>query len=57
MSGFDEPVVLRFARLALVRNQWRRYRRNLTESGLYIVPDDEDPTVFDLNAVNIEGKL
>lgn len=54
MTGFDEPVVLRFARLALVRNQWRRYRRTLTQSGLYTIPDDEDPTLFDLNAVNIE---
>jgi cell surface protein SprA len=54
MTGFDEPVVLRMARLALVRNQWRRYRRSLTNSGLFIVPDDEDNTVFDLNAVNIE---
>ncbi len=54
MTGFDEPVVLRMARLALVRNQWRRYRRSLTNSGLFIVPDDEDNTIFDLNAVNIE---
>lgn len=54
MTGFDEPVVLRMARLALVRNQWRRYRRSLTSSGLFIIPDDEDPTTFDLNAVNIE---
>lgn len=54
MTGFDEPVVMRFGRLALLRNQWRRYRRNLTGSGLYVVPDDEDPTSFDLNAVNIE---
>ncbi len=54
MTGFDRPVVMRFARLALVRNQWRRYRRSLTQNGLFVVPDDEDPTLFDLNAVNIE---
>jgi len=54
MAGFDRPVVMRFARLALVRNQWRRYRRSLTQNGLFTVPDDEDLTQFDLNAVNIE---
>lgn len=54
MTDFDEPVVLRFARLSLVRNQWRRYRRSLINSGLFPAPNDEDGTTFDLNAVNIE---
>jgi cell surface protein SprA len=31
MKGFRAPVTLRFARLELVRNQWRRYRPDLTD--------------------------
>jgi cell surface protein SprA len=60
VQGFEDPVTLRFARFELVRNQWRRYLRNLS---IYKDPntevDTEDPdgetsTVFDVNAVNIE---
>ncbi len=43
MTGFDDEVVFRFARFQLVRNQWRRYKRNLP---------DPDFTAFDVAAVN-----
>ena len=59
MKGFTKPVTLRFASLDLVRNQWRRYKRSLEDRGAVIV-GDEDNTIFDVNAVNIEensGKL
>ncbi len=58
LKQFEDPVTLRFARLELTRNQWRRFQRDLL---IYQEPGDintEEPdevnTVFDVNAVNIE---
>ena len=53
MKGFKDPVTLRFARLELVRNQWRRYLRAL--STIIDIPTNPPETAdFDVNAVNIE---
>ncbi len=49
----DKPVLLRFARLELVRDEWRKYGFDLLSPGLYI-PNDDDLTQFDVAAVNIE---
>lgn len=54
MTGFEEEVTLRMARLDLIRNQWRRYTRSLVQPGLVIPPDDPNNTSFDVFAVNIE---
>lgn len=54
MTGFDEEVTLRMARLDLIRNQWRRYTRPLVQPGIVIPPDDPNNTDFDVFAVNIE---
>ena len=54
MTGFEEPVVLRFARLELVRNQWRRYQFSLLEPGEYLPDDNTNETVFNVSAVSIE---
>lgn len=54
LTGFEEPVVLRFARLELVRNQWRRYLQSLREPGEYIPSDDITNAFFNVFAVNIE---
>jgi len=54
MTGFDDETVLRFARLDLIRNQWRRYLRPLTDAGVYIPTENANETSFDVNAVNIE---
>lgn len=53
MKGCDKPVVLRFAKLELVRNDWRRYAYDLLLPGLY-QPNDDANTLFDIGAVNIE---
>ncbi len=53
MRGFERPVTLRFARLDLVRNQWRRYQRSLAEPGPQI-PGIDQAVYFDVDAVNIE---
>ncbi|MCB0629689.1 MAG: cell surface protein SprA [Saprospiraceae bacterium] len=54
MRGFHRPTVLRFARLELVRNQWRRYTQDLTSSGVLNTGCDDAETTFDVDAVNIE---
>ncbi len=54
MTGFDEETTLRFARLDLVRNQWRRYRRSLALPGMVLPSEDPNNTNFDVNGVNIE---
>ena len=54
LKGFDEKTIFRFARFQFVRNQWRRYRRNLAQAGITPSNPDADQTVFDVNAVNIE---
>lgn len=52
MQGFEKPVYLRFARLELVRGEWRRYTGDLDEEGDNIA---DDPNIlFNIGAVNIE---
>jgi cell surface protein SprA len=52
MHGFTDPVVLRFASLDLVRNQWRRYTK--TDSLAHPGTPDCGPIILDVDAVNIE---
>lgn len=55
MHNFRAPVVLRFARLELVRNQWRRYRGDLSQLGGPGAPVcSPDSTFFNVDNVNIE---
>lgn len=53
LKNFDEEVVLRFARLELIRGEWRRYANDLTQPGLS-VQTDPNLTSFNIAAVNIE---
>ena len=54
MKGFEQPKVLRFATLELVRSDWRRYQYDLLSPGEYIPDDTQSETVFDVAAINIE---
>ena len=54
LKEFQSTVHLRFARLELVRNQWRRYQRNLDAPGLGSPNDVDNFTEFAVNSVNIE---
>ena len=54
MQGFQQKTILRFARLELVRNQWRVYRQPLNDPGLLVDADGNNATTFDLTAVNFE---
>ncbi|MDG1571010.1 cell surface protein SprA [Robiginitalea sp. M366] len=51
LTGFSDPVVLRFATLDLVRGDWRTYTKTL-QTGNDNPADDG--TLVDVNAVNIE---
>jgi cell surface protein SprA len=53
MKGFDEEVQLRFAKLELIRGEWRRYNYDLTHPGLS-VQQDPNLTTFNIAAVNVE---
>lgn len=54
MRNFDEPVVLRFATLELVRSEWRKYNYSLLYPGDYVPNDQQSNTSFTVSAVNIE---
>lgn len=51
MTGFSEPITIRFGTLDLVRGEWRRYN-----SSLEFPPDnpDDDGTNFDVLTVNLQ---
>ncbi|MEN8786615.1 MAG: cell surface protein SprA [Flavobacteriales bacterium] len=53
MKEFQEPVILRFARLELLRGTWRRYDKDIVDDGEYI-QSDPSGTIFNISAVNIE---
>ncbi|MDX5428538.1 MAG: cell surface protein SprA [Bacteroidota bacterium] len=54
LTNFRNPIVLRFARLELVRGEWRRYKFSLDGIREEIPVDGSDQTVFNVNAVNLE---
>ncbi|HEX4886860.1 MAG TPA: cell surface protein SprA [Luteibaculaceae bacterium] len=49
MRDFNEPVVLRFARMEFIRGEWRKYDLSLADPG----PAGTN-TAFDVGAVNLE---
>lgn len=53
LKDFDEEVLLRFAKLELVRGEWRRYTQDLSQPGEGVVTDP-NLTSFDIGAVNIQ---
>lgn len=54
LKDFSQPVVLRFARLELVRGEWRKYVNDIEEpaDGPHVPIETESS--FDISAVNIE---
>ena len=54
LHGFQDSVIMRFARLELGRNTWRKYNFSLRNPG-EIVPDvDANSTLFNLYSVSLE---
>ncbi len=54
MTGFADTTVLRFARMELGRNQWRRYNFSLKAPGELVPISDNDATTFNLTSVSYE---
>ena len=53
LTEFQQPVVLRMAKLQLVGSQWRKYQEALTEPGLYELPETSTSD-FNVSVVSIE---
>lgn len=53
LKGFDEEVVVRFAKLELVRGEWRKYLLSLETPGVG-VQVDPNLTQFNIGALNFE---
>ncbi len=54
MTGWEDSVILRFARLDLVRNNWRQFAFELSRDGAYTSTDQNTFTTSSTLAVNIE---
>lgn len=55
LSGFEDSVVMRFARFDLVRNNWRQFTYDLDTAGAYKKVDNvRNNTTFNILAVNLE---
>ena len=55
LKDFKDTTILRFARLELVRGDWRKYLGDLSKPGEYIANDNgSNSSTFDLAAVNVE---
>ncbi len=48
LTGFEQPIVLRFGSLDLVRGEWRQYKQNLQTSA------GAETGVLEMSAVNVE---
>ncbi len=54
LTGFEDPVILRFARLDLVRSDWRQYYHSLMDGQEGLSNPETVRGTFDISAVNIE---
>lgn len=54
LTDFEDSVVLRLARLDLVRNQWRQFTYNLDTTGAYTPINNAGGISFNTLAVNLE---
>ena len=53
LTGFQQPVVLRFANFRMIGSRWRRYQADLRDGGL--APDEEPEfNDFTVSVVNLE---
>ena len=54
LTGYDNPVIMRFMALQFVRNQWRQYAFSLQNPGEYIPDDNNNDTYFNVSSVSLE---
>jgi cell surface protein SprA len=53
-AGFSDSIVMRFGKLELVRNQWRKFQYEIDTTGQYKNLPAPDPKEFNTLAVNLE---
>ena len=54
LRGFEDSVILRFAKLNLVRGEWRTYTKSLSEAGENLSAPEYSMGNMRISAVNIE---
>lgn len=54
VTGFEDSAVMRFGKLELVRNQWRKFKNQVDTTGMYTNLPSPDPTTVNILALNIE---
>lgn len=54
VTGFEDSVVMRFGKLELIRNQWRKFKNKIDTTGNYTTLPVPDPTTVNVLAVNVE---
>lgn len=54
LTDFEDTTVLRFAKLELVRNQWRKFTYEVDTTGNYVPLPTNDPTKVNVLSVNLE---
>lgn len=54
LTDFEDSVVLRFASLSLVRNQWRQFTYNVDTTGSYTPVNNSNGTSLNTLSVNLE---
>lgn len=54
LTNFEDTTVLRFAKLELIRNQWRKFTYETNNTGNYVPLPTNDPTKLDVLSVNLE---
>lgn len=54
LTGFEQPVIMRFAELNLVRAEWRKYNVTFFEGGERVSVPEIDDGSFELGSVSIE---
>jgi cell surface protein SprA len=55
LNGFSDSVIMRFARLDLVRGEWRKYNLSFRQGGETLSSPEENDGSFEISAVNIEN--
>jgi cell surface protein SprA len=54
LTNFSDSVILRFAKLDLIRGEWRRYNLPFSQGGEDWTGSEPAPGTFSISAVNIE---
>jgi cell surface protein SprA len=54
LRGFSEPVIMRFAKLDLVRAEWRKYNISFMEGAERITMPETTDGTFEISSVSIE---